>query len=1561
MLEHSLLQRLWFRKLLLSLAIIVLAIIPGSSYASSEQVSEPRSRQETEEPGTIAFILSTTPQDGTDFLFTGDLGTFTLDDAVPDDGDTYSASHTVTAAPGEYFVTNEIPFGWQLTDFVCESDIQGGSAVTSGTGAEFGAGAVVMVDLDANETITCRFIGERLPQEQFTVVKYHDLNQDGARSPDEPGLPGWEFSVVDDVAGTVASGSTDTEGRIVFHIPFGQYSVCETPQAGWENTDPGDGTHCKRIDVPEGGLRETIYTTDFEDGVGPEWSMDNLAIAPASGEQFLGRLARNNAVTLQLSELPPHRAINVSLDFYAIGSWDGNYTAYGPDIWELAVGETTVLSTTFSNQDRFSQAYPEAYPDGNNAARTGAAATNSLGFAIVGGDATYRLGYDVPHSSADLTVDFRGFNLSGAGDESWGIDNVAVAVVYENIVSFGNYELPKGDLSVTKIVDWSGFVPDENQTFEICIEGPAADPVRQCQSVGHLGGTIEWPRLLAGDYTLSESLPGSQWNVVVSDETVTIPGGGSATTATITNTLQEDYELPSVIEAESPKVIVDGTWTTTPDDLASGGAYLTGTMQRDYLTLIFSGPRLDIVYVAGPDYGAFNIEIDGTIVRTVDTNTPDTTYGREATLDYLTDEAHIARIIPVGGTVAIDAFRAVIDASGLVPATPALTSPAEEATVETIVPTLAWTAVETATHYELHVQTADTSVLRSWYPVEALICEADTCSLELDNELTNLESYTWQVRAANSAGVSPWSDSRNFTVDMPAPGELLPQAPSGEISTTFNPTYQWTKDNVASSYELVVYDYQESLVLQEVYTSTVCGEATCSVTPTTALEIGVYSWQVRGINVIGEGPWSTPQSFGIITSTVIMRGPIGGMITSTPQFVWTEALGAEWYQLLVLDPEEATIHSQWYEGALHCTAYTCRVSLDSTLAAGDNYSWYIRTWSSGYGMGEWNGPQLFDILTILRTAPANGVTLDNIDGTVSYEWQKLEGAVYYHLYVTGPDDYVYDSWHAASAICGETTCAVTPPAVPDNGEYRWWLQVWSSKGYSPWSVSPFTFRMAAPQVAGPIQNGPEGSITTGSPSFSWQPSEGATWYRLWIQGPDGIVHDQWYSTGDVCEGNTCEITPELLLPPAEYNWYVGTYGVAGTGIWSSHHGNGMIFTVDISVPTPPSPIGEVINLDTATFEWQPISNAVRYRFYLSGAEGVVLDQTYTIDAPESPVSCTESTCSLATDLALASGTYNWWVQSWNPAGGVWSEPRPFTYAAPMLIAPTGLLVDTSGAFDEYRLQWTDLGTATWYQVWLGQTTPTSKVIIQDWHTTDSVCSEGVCELQPGIDLTNGTYDFWVRGYNPDGNGPWNADADTVTFAINAELPAQPTLFEPYGPVTTSYPNLIWGTTSGLRWQQIEVKRGTEVVYSEWEDLDCETICNFTLPTELKNGAHSWRVRSWSPAGSGPWSPYQTFTVAVPVPDIPVLISPENSASHINKDVSFEWNPAEHATWYKLEVRKLSDDTVISSEWYAAAEVCEVKCNKTLTLPGGDYVWQVHGWSQGGAGDWSRIRTVYVLR
>jgi hypothetical protein len=202
----------------------------------------------------------------------------------------------------------------------------------------------------------------------------------------------------------------------------------------------------------------------FQTAVGAGWSSTDSTIGisqvPSTdydvdgGRHFLGEFS-NGTVSLSLTDLPEHTTTTVSFSLYLIRSWDGNDTTVvdgdplGPDTWSLGVaGGPTLLSASFSNGNPAGQSYSPSpgtlscnagynavYPAGTYNPMTGASECYSLGYTFTDPnvtdepmDSVYSFSFMFAHNASDLVLNFSAANLQGITDESWGLDNVQVAV-----------------------------------------------------------------------------------------------------------------------------------------------------------------------------------------------------------------------------------------------------------------------------------------------------------------------------------------------------------------------------------------------------------------------------------------------------------------------------------------------------------------------------------------------------------------------------------------------------------------------------------------------------------------------------------------------------------------------------------------------------------------------------------------------------------------------------------------------------------------------------------------------------------------------------------------------------------------------------------------------------------------------------------------------------------------------------------------------------------------------------------------------------------------------------
>jgi hypothetical protein len=497
---------------------------------------------------------------------------------------------------------------------------------------------------------------------------------------------------------------------------------------------------------------------------------------------------------------------------------------------------------------------------------------------------------------------------------------------------------------------------------------------------------------------------------------------------------------------------------------------------------------------------------------------------------------------------------------------------------------------------------------------------------------------------------------------------------------------------------------------------------------------------------------------------VSLVSPSGTISTTTPTFTWNPVTGAIWYRLQVFDSSGLKIDQQ-YKASDVCTASLCSVTPGITLATGDGY-WLVQASNNG-GSGPWSDSLSFKVVP----GPPQAATLISPSGTIAtatptYSWKPVSDATSYRLYVNDSTGKKIDQWYsAAEAGCasGTGTCAVTPTTVLAGGAGQWWIQTRNNSGDGPWSTSlNFTVNLL-PGAATLIS--PSGTITTVTPTYTWNAVSNATWYYLWVDDAAGNKIKQWYTAAQAgCGSGTgiCSVTPAVAVGGAS-KWWIQTWNASGYGPWSS----GMAFTV--LAPGLPgkavliSPSG-TITTTTPAYTWYAVSSATWYYLWVDDAAGNKIKRWYT--AAQAGCESGTGTCSVTPEVAVG-GASKWWIQTWNAVGyGPWSDAMNFTAPAPVLpgkavlISPSGAITTTTPTYT-----WNAVSNATWYYLWVQDSTGDK---IQQWYTAEEAgCASGTgtCQVTPSTGLAQGSCSWWIQTWNSGGNGPWS---DHMDFTIGGQ-------------------------------------------------------------------------------------------------------------------------------------------------------------------------------------------------
>ncbi len=174
-----------------------------------------------------------------------------------------------------------------------------------------------------------------------------------------------------------------------------------------------------------------VRLEEFEAGPLSGWSTPVTARTPSGDRRFLGEFGQE-AVALNLSNLPVHDQITVSFDLILRGFWRGNAAS---EAWSMRVDNFTALQTTFSTYT--TQSYPGNYFQASYPAATGSLERNTLGYELVLSqvsmleDVRYRVTVTRPHAAAQAVLQFTSA-ISNTYETGWGIDNLVVTTSAAN-------------------------------------------------------------------------------------------------------------------------------------------------------------------------------------------------------------------------------------------------------------------------------------------------------------------------------------------------------------------------------------------------------------------------------------------------------------------------------------------------------------------------------------------------------------------------------------------------------------------------------------------------------------------------------------------------------------------------------------------------------------------------------------------------------------------------------------------------------------------------------------------------------------------------------------------------------------------------------------------------------------------------------------------------------------------------------------------------------------------------------------------------------------------------
>lgn len=485
---------------------------------------------------------------------------------------------------------------------------------------------------------------------------------------------------------------------------------------------------------------------------------------------------------------------------------------------------------------------------------------------------------------------------------------------------------------------------------------------------------------------------------------------------------------------------------------------------------------------------------------------------------------------------------------------------------------------------------------------------------------------------------------------------------------------------------------------------------------------------------------------------------------------------------------------------------------------------------------------------------------------------------------------------------------------------------------------------------------PSGTISTKTPTYTWNALGSATRYRMYVEDASGPKIDQWYTAaqaGCAAGTGTCSVTPGTLLALGAGRWQVMGENEGAAGAWSDL----MDFTVEQIPPgqvTLISPSGD-LDTTTPTYSWIADSKSTKYLLQVDDSlTPNKIQKWYT--AAEAGCGTGTGNCSVTPTTALAAGPGQWRVQTYNAFGtGPWSGYLPFTAPTPpcpgipTLIAPTG-----SSSTNLPTYSWYAAANAASYYLWVND--QTGAVVKNLYSAMDAGCAGGgTCSATPDVPIAKGNAQWWVQALNSSCTGDWSEGM--VFTSPGPQVISKPTPIAPSGTIVTNNPTYTWQAVSTASWYRLWVNDGNaNPAIDRWymaSEANCAAgtgTCSVT-PDIPVGGAGKWWVKAWNRNGEGPWSDTMAFTApTLPTPGKAQLIAPIGEIQ--TSWPTYSWNAVADATWYMLQVDD-SNGAAIRT-WYQASAVgcpagtgvCSITPSTTVQ---GYSTWWIVTWNAAGKG------------
>lgn len=678
----------------------------------------------------------------------------------------------------------------------------------------------------------------------------------------------------------------------------------------------------------------------------------------------------------------------------------------------------------------------------------------------------------------------------------------------------------------------------------------------------------------------------------------------------------------------------------------------------------------------------------------------------------------------------------------------------------------------------------------------------------------------------------------------------------------------------------------------------------------------VYYLRVRGKNGVGNGNYASI-AFSTIMPTVTLTTPANNAKAQALNGTlnWNTVTGAATYDVEVAT--DAAFANIIANGTPATNSFNY-----SGLSNFTNYHWRARA-RNGANFGAYSSVFTFQtrLTTPVITNPLNNGVGLAIAG--NFTWNAVNGATFYSLQLS--TDANFNTLLVNQSNIATTTLAYS--GLNNFTNYFVRVKPHNADGEGDWTVHTFRTILGAPNNVSPADNAfsrplagnVEWSAVTGAASYHLQVATDAAFTNLVLnQEPIGPTTYAYIN----------------LANATKYYWRVRAQNTEGIGSFSTPTS----FTTIIGAATLVSPANNATNVNAlnGNFTWNGPATATKYRIQVSkqaNFSSLVYDQSDLSNA-SFPYSNLESKT-----------VYYWKVYSYSATNdGTWSGVFSFTSGLGKVVLATPTNGAQGLALNNVSFNWNALNGANTYKFTLSKNSNLSSPVAEVTNIN------ALTQVVNGLEY-NQTYYWGVRGQDGFGDGPLS---DVFSFGT---LVNKPTLVSPANnEVDVPLSGIFqWNAATGATAYQIQV---SEVMDFASTVINASNISgtSYNYSNLNNNKTHYWRVRGYKAGMPGEWSDVRTFKTIQLLP--PDLVSPANNKVDVFFDVTLDWNAANQATAYDVQV---ATDMNFNNIVVQGNNITATQFDVTGLSYQTTYYWRARSKNDLGSSNWSNVWKFYTIK